>query len=406
MTRRISPHDWELLSLYLDRQLRPSEQSHLEARLQQEPELQSMLEELRSTRDLLRQAPRLRAPRSFALRPEQVGARSSTRSAARPYPAMALGFVSALASLALVVVLAGDLLGRPMAQTAYAPNFDNAVATEVAQQLTGMTLQPAAPVMDSAAEAYTETIDTPMPGGVQEAQLPTDGWETFSSPVTSTEDLMMLALPPVTETQPLPTETPVPVEQPLPTPTPLSPAEATAAAGAPPGAGDLGAGTPNADQQPTVENDRTASAPEASATPAATSTLPAPTASPLLPSPTASPTPPAPTDTTLLPSPTPTPTLLAPAASPTPDALRQDATAVAAQPVVETPPAQPGPQSKQASGETPDTAAAQGTGPGQELTGEPPAQPPRAWLLAEIGLASLAVLSAGAAFFFWRRQSR
>ncbi len=67
--------DLELLSAYLDHALSPAEIRQVGQRLQTDPELRATLETLRQTQALLRQMPRRRAPRSFALSPHQVAQR-------------------------------------------------------------------------------------------------------------------------------------------------------------------------------------------------------------------------------------------------------------------------------------------------------------------------------------------
>ena len=70
MTQTPSFRDVQQLSAYLDGQLKPSEAARLESRLQSEPGLASIFEELRQTRSLLRQLPQRRAPRNFTLTPK------------------------------------------------------------------------------------------------------------------------------------------------------------------------------------------------------------------------------------------------------------------------------------------------------------------------------------------------
>ncbi|RPI81909.1 MAG: hypothetical protein EHM41_19665 [Chloroflexi bacterium] len=111
MKTNISRRDIELLSAYLDGQLDARRKAKLESRLQNETELNKMLEELSRTRTLLRSAPKLKAPRSFKLKPEMVAKRQ-----ARPvYPVFQ--FASAMAMILLVFVLLGDylVLRQPMA---------------------------------------------------------------------------------------------------------------------------------------------------------------------------------------------------------------------------------------------------------------------------------------------------
>jgi anti-sigma factor RsiW len=65
--------DIEHLSAYLDGELKPSDLTKLEARLKTDPELASVLSDLRSTRALLRKLPSRKAPRSFKLTRQMVG---------------------------------------------------------------------------------------------------------------------------------------------------------------------------------------------------------------------------------------------------------------------------------------------------------------------------------------------
>jgi hypothetical protein len=105
MKKQISLRDWELLSQYIDQQLSPRRQASLEARLRESPELKEALEDLQRTRSLLKSAPFHKAPRNFSLKPNMV----SQRQPRRVYPVFQ--FASALASIMLVLVLVGDLLG-------------------------------------------------------------------------------------------------------------------------------------------------------------------------------------------------------------------------------------------------------------------------------------------------------
>ena len=69
----MNSRDLELLSSYLDGQLKPSESARLERRLASEPDLRSVLDDLRAARGLLRQLPVRKAPRNFTLTPKMVG---------------------------------------------------------------------------------------------------------------------------------------------------------------------------------------------------------------------------------------------------------------------------------------------------------------------------------------------
>ena len=105
MVMRISERDLEVLSNYLDGQLTTGERARLEARLQTELELRTVLEQIRQTRAAVRNLPFLRAPRNYTLTPKMVGVR---RQSPRIYPVLRLA--SALASFLFVLVLIGDLI--------------------------------------------------------------------------------------------------------------------------------------------------------------------------------------------------------------------------------------------------------------------------------------------------------
>lgn len=65
--------DIELLSAYLDGELKSSDLTKLEARLKSDLELASVLSDLRATRTLLRKLPARKAPRNFTLTRKMAG---------------------------------------------------------------------------------------------------------------------------------------------------------------------------------------------------------------------------------------------------------------------------------------------------------------------------------------------
>src|SRR5512143_3957344 len=103
--------DIELLSSYLDGQLSSSDATRLEARLLKDPELRSVLRDLRSARSVLRQLPMRKAPRNFTLTPQMVG---KNPPLPRAYPAFRL--TSVLATLLLFVSFGLNFL-RPQLAT-------------------------------------------------------------------------------------------------------------------------------------------------------------------------------------------------------------------------------------------------------------------------------------------------
>ncbi len=107
----MNQRDVELLSSYLDGQLKPSDSARLERRLSSDPNLRSVLDDLRAARGLLRQLPMRRAPRNFTLTPQMVGKKPPLP---RAYPAFR--FVTALATLLFFVTMGVNFLAPQMAQ--------------------------------------------------------------------------------------------------------------------------------------------------------------------------------------------------------------------------------------------------------------------------------------------------
>ena len=99
MRNRITKRDWETISAYLDGQLTARQQARFETRLQTDHQLKVTLDELRNTRHILRNTPRLKTPRSFMLTPEMAG-----QPYRMPRLAPVFGWVSAVASFLLILV--------------------------------------------------------------------------------------------------------------------------------------------------------------------------------------------------------------------------------------------------------------------------------------------------------------
>ncbi|MER2599737.1 MAG: zf-HC2 domain-containing protein [Caldilineales bacterium] len=100
--------DDDLLSAYLDGQLAPAERNRLEAALAHNPQQRAALAQLRYTRTLLAEAPRLAVPRAFTLNEAMLASQPRRGWASWFQPAAARGF-AALAGLLLLVVLIGDI---------------------------------------------------------------------------------------------------------------------------------------------------------------------------------------------------------------------------------------------------------------------------------------------------------
>jgi hypothetical protein len=110
MMTQITPRDWETLSAYLDDQLGVQERNELESRLVRDPALNRGLDELRSTRMILRSLPKLRAPRNFTLTPSMAGQKVGASTTTGAYPLLRLA--SMLATLFFILVSAGGLALR------------------------------------------------------------------------------------------------------------------------------------------------------------------------------------------------------------------------------------------------------------------------------------------------------
>ena len=113
MTQTPSFRDVEKLSAYLDGQLKPSEIARLESRLQSDPELASVLKDLRQSRNILRQLPQRRAPRNFILTPKMVGQKPPLP---RSYPVFR--FATVLATLLLFFTFATNFMAPRLTRTA------------------------------------------------------------------------------------------------------------------------------------------------------------------------------------------------------------------------------------------------------------------------------------------------
>jgi hypothetical protein len=99
--------DVKQLSAYLDGQLSQVEKTRLEARLQVDPALGTLLGDLRQARLILRRTPNRPVPRNFTLTPKLAGIHP-------PVPRLvpALSWASAVATLLFIITLGGNLLGQ------------------------------------------------------------------------------------------------------------------------------------------------------------------------------------------------------------------------------------------------------------------------------------------------------
>jgi hypothetical protein len=175
MKNQITSRDIELLSVYLDDQLGSKERVKLEARLKTEPALQKELQELSTTRTLLRNLPRLRAPRNYFIT-AQVAEQVAPRHTMRYAPAY--GIISAIATILLVLVIFGDRLLSSTAPVALAPASVVVNETVVVQQEGQRNAVPTsapteAPVVMMQAPPLPETQSPSMVAKVGESEAPT-----------------------------------------------------------------------------------------------------------------------------------------------------------------------------------------------------------------------------------------
>jgi len=111
-------HDVEQLSALLDGKLSQAEAAKLNARLNSDPDLKSILEQLTETRGLLRRMPRRKAPRNFTLTPQMAGVKPPA-----PRAVPALRFATLLATFLLVFSLATNTLAPRLQRVAQAPAY-------------------------------------------------------------------------------------------------------------------------------------------------------------------------------------------------------------------------------------------------------------------------------------------
>jgi len=180
LERRRRERDDELLSAYIDGQLLGRARSEFEARLAGEPELRTRLEATRRMLGMVRSLPTVPAPRNFILDPARYGARARPRPAARLYPTLRLA--TALATLVLLVVFAGDLITQvalPFGAAAPAPPQPANESDRGTRTLAAAT---AAPPGQPVPQAVPQTAVSPAVQPTQPPAPPTQALETQAQP--------------------------------------------------------------------------------------------------------------------------------------------------------------------------------------------------------------------------------
>ena len=163
--------DTEKLSAYLDGELKPLDSTKLEARLKTDPELASVLNDIRATRTLLRKLPSRKAPRNFTLTRKMVG---QNPPLPRTYPIFR--FATTVATLLFFFSIGVNSFGRQMASqnVAFGIGGGGGDSESFAADAPAME-EPAAPaepeLYSSAAATEESSADTvPQPA----ESLPTD----------------------------------------------------------------------------------------------------------------------------------------------------------------------------------------------------------------------------------------
>lgn len=183
--KKITFHDVEQLSAYLDGKLSQADSARLESRLQTDPELRAVMDDLSQSRALLRKLPERRAPRSFTLTPKMAGVKPPLP---RAYPT--LRFATALATLLLVFSFAANALAPSL--TSSSPMAAYGLGGGGGPE-TNSDLAPAATEAPALAEP---TLDT------------------FAVPTQLVPETTQKALPPEQPVAPI--EQPVPASAPIP----------------------------------------------------------------------------------------------------------------------------------------------------------------------------------------------
>lgn len=176
----MNQRDLELLSAYLDGQLKPSDSARLETRLNSDPQLASVLNDLRATRNLLRKLPARKAPRNFTLTRKMVG---QNPPLPRAYPIFR--FATALATMLFVFSFGLNTFSKQLASTTLnTGRGGGAPEVESFSQAAPVAEAPAATAAPAAAEPSVAMAPAP-------TQMPTevaDTARTAETPVTKTGD--------------------------------------------------------------------------------------------------------------------------------------------------------------------------------------------------------------------------
>lgn len=171
MKDQISPRDYELISAYLDNQLSEKNRLFLETRLKAEPELRKELHEISKTRMLLRNLPRMRAPRNYYIKAKAIPVRPTFKLAP------VFGIVSAVASVLLALVIFGSTFlntSRPAALAPAIPPVEAPISIQEESRVSATSVEPtseapaavmlAAPLLEASPIPTIGETETEQPG--------------------------------------------------------------------------------------------------------------------------------------------------------------------------------------------------------------------------------------------------
>jgi hypothetical protein len=175
--------DIETLSAYLDDQLNPTDKARIESRLQSDPELASVLSDLRASRNILRRLPARKAPRNFTLTRQMVGLRPPMP---RSYPL--LRYATLFATFLFMCSFTTNML-TPM----FSLGFGGAAAPAF-----GMGGGCDGPCGDTAMESAAATEEAPLMEAAPAATEEAPAAEPQIIPTATIDDTARLATPEAT----------------------------------------------------------------------------------------------------------------------------------------------------------------------------------------------------------------
>jgi len=136
----ISNREWVQLSAYLDDALNRREKIQLEKRMNLNPDLQTALEELKITKQILSKTPRIPVPRNFTLSPAQMGIK--TRQPVHTRYRLAAALMSFVFIGVLILDFGGIILGGGFAP-AMAPKSQEVMFDAAAESAVDEMEEPA-----------------------------------------------------------------------------------------------------------------------------------------------------------------------------------------------------------------------------------------------------------------------